>query len=216
MPNILESTNIDGVQYQEQSSAPTDPTTGFLRTFADTSARYRWITDATHDVFAQGAIFSQTSSTTVADTVTESALMVLGQGSLTVPANGFVVGRTFRITARGHFSNTGTPTLNIIAKIGSVAVVSTGLVATITGTSNNGWECIVDITCRSVGASGSFVGAGFFSHSVSSAVRTQMVNTGTATVDTTASNAISLTATWGTASASNTITCQIGIVEWIF
>jgi hypothetical protein len=61
------------------------------------------------------------------------------------------------------------------------------------------------ITCRTVGGSGSVFAQGIYREFDSTARFDPMVNLAAITVDTTASQAISVTAQWSAANASNTI-----------
>jgi hypothetical protein len=162
-------------------------------------------------------IFAQTASVTVADTASETTLTGAGQGSLTLPANFFTVGRTIRLKAMGVFSDTGTPTLNVRFKLGSTTICSTGAVALAGTISNNVWSVEIELTCRTVGASGTVIAQGLFKYDESTHAGTTegMASTTTTTIDTTASQAVNVTVQWGSASPSNTMTCTNLTVERI-
>jgi hypothetical protein len=162
-------------------------------------------------------IFVQTASVTVADTTTETTLTGAGQGNLTLPANFFTVGRTIRLKAMGVFSDTGTPTLNIRFKLGSTTICSTGAVALAGTIANNVWSVDIELTCRTVGASGTVIAQGLFTYDESTHAGTTegLASTTTTTIDTTASQAVGITVQWGSASASNTITATNLTVERI-
>lgn len=165
-----------------------------------------------------GCVFAQTSSATVANTTDETAISGSGVGSLTLPTNFLVAGKTLKVSAWGILSDTGTPTLRIQLKLGSTTVADTGAI-TLGGTiSNNVWKCEVLLTCRTVGGSGTVFTQGLFHYDESTHAGTSlgMANTATSTIDTTATQAISLTADWGTASSSNTITCTNLVVEVLY
>ena len=154
------------------------------------------------------ALFTATASATVANTVTETSILGTGVGTKTLPTNFWIAGKTIRVVVKGHIASTGTPTLRIQCKLDAVSIVDTGaqtLVA-ITGTRGFEFECL--ITCRTTGAGGTVFGQGDFQYN--SAVTTGNIidapDTATVAVDTTGSDTLDVTATWGTASASNTIT----------
>jgi hypothetical protein len=160
------------------------------------------------------ALFTATADKTVANTASETSLVGTGVGTANTGTFGggfFVAGKTLRVRVRGYLSNTGTPTLNLIVKLGSVTICSTGAVATITGQSNAGFELVCDLTCRTTGASGTIIGEGMFSYGTANGTR--LVATAAATVDTTAAQLLDVTATWGTASSSNTITAATCTIE---
>lgn len=153
--------------------------------------------------------FVQTASGNVNNTTTETTLVSTGNGNATLEANFLNPGRKIRVKASGFYSNTGTPTLRIKVKFGSVIILDTTAFTTIVGAANNQWDLEGIITVRSSGASGTVIGQGTVSFNTSgtAAQIVQMVNTSTVIVDTTVTNTVTVTAEWGTASSSNTITC---------
>lgn len=167
-----------------------------------------------------GVIYTTTASTTVANTVTETTLVGSGVGTDTLPTNFLVAGKTVRVSAWGVYSTTGTPTLRYRVRMGGIAgtvVLDTAAQTTASGVTNRGWRVDGLITCRTTGAGGTVFGQG--SSTVSSAAFAaasgtwDMENTATTAIDTTAAQQVVLSAEWGTASASNTITCSNFMVE---
>lgn len=156
------------------------------------------------------SIFTSTAAATVANTVTETTLAGTGVGTLTIPANWYKVGKTLKVFASGVYSNTGTPTIRIKLKHGATILVDTGAVTTTTGATNWQWTFEGYITCRTVGGTGTVILQGDFyiNTSATAVARYAMTATATITIDTTVTNVLDLTVTWGTASASNTITCS--------
>lgn len=155
--------------------------------------------------------FTQSASVTVASTASETTLVGTGEGSLTIQKDSLAVGKTFRVTAFGYYSNTGTPTLNLKFKAGSTVLAETGAVTTATSASNRVFKFEAIVTIRSIGASGTALGQCDFADNASTIALT--AQTSTATVDSTANNTLNLTATWGASSSSNTITCTNLVVE---
>lgn len=161
-----------------------------------------------------GTLFIQTATGTIANSTTETAISSTGVGSLVLPAGFFVAGRSLRISARGIRSNLLTPTMRLKLKFGSTAILDTGAIASITET--NGLITFDGlITCRTTGGSGTVFSQGAYGQIGLTPTLSQIVSTGTVTVDTTASQTISLTATWGVANALNTISLTNFIVESI-
>ena len=80
---------------------------------------------------------------------------------------------------------------------------------------NEVWEVSYILTCRTTGASGTVIGQGHFEfdNSTNSGLFEGMPATGTTTIDTTASQAVSVTVEWGAADAANTISCTNLILE---
>jgi hypothetical protein len=149
-------------------------------------------------------IFTQTNTVTVANIESETALTGTGQGSLTLPANFLAAGRSIKFDMRGFFSTSGNPTIRIQVKLGSTTVLDTGTVNTSNET-NAGWKLDGLLSCRTVGTSGTVIAQGSWSHYGSTTGGQNMVNTATTTIDTTVTQAISITVIWGTASSLNTI-----------
>lgn len=209
---------IDLTDLQEvldNSSAGSRPSTVYLLkdaqtviTQADVWLDFRQLFNDSSTGYAR-ALFTQTASATVANTVTETTVTAAGVGTLTLPANYFRIGTSLKIIATGYISDTGTPTLNIRFKLGSTTICSTGAVALAGTISNNLWRVEVELTCRTVGATGTVIAQGKFEYDESTHAGTTegMVSTATTTIDTTATQAVNLTVEWGTANASNTITC---------
>lgn len=156
--------------------------------------------------FINGNLFAQTASATCANTTTETTISSTGQGTLTLPANFLVAGKTLKFKAQGFYSTTLTPTLTFKFKFGSTVVVTTGAVTTVAG-SNSLWEFDGTITCRTTGGSGTVFTQGKALLIGATPLFLPAVKTATDTVNTTSSHNITVTAQWGTASASNTITC---------
>lgn len=166
--------------------------------------------------FWQEAIWWATADgTAVANTVTETKIFP----NITIPANYMQDGRVIRGTAYGKLSTTGTPTLEFRLRWGGEAGTVLMLSETLTmgsGVSNVNWELGFTIQTRSNGSSGSLLAMGTLK--VHSAAGTVLENVwgvsgfdapAAVTCDLTADTALSLTATWGTASASNTLTGMI-------
>lgn len=210
---LSEAQDINSIQYDEQAAEPATPNNGKVQSWAATDKKHKTKgSDALVLVYTP-VIAVQTADATIANTVTETTLFGTVVGTLTLPANFLIAGRTIRITMRGHVSTTGTPNLTIRSKFGSTELVTT--TAFNAGTlSNIGWTWTCDITCRSTGASGTVVASATFAWNNGS--QRNAVKTTTTTIDTTATQAVNVTAEWGTASASNTITAQLAQVEVLY
>jgi hypothetical protein len=163
------------------------------------------------------SLFVGTANASVSNTTTETSLMPSGQGSLTLGANFFSVGRVLRFQAKGLFSTAIVPgTLNLRFKLGSVTVMLTGAQTPTGALDQTVWEVNGLVACRTTGASGTVRGQADFYHEVAlvgSPVSWAMRTTANVTLDTTASNAIDLTAEWNTADADNIITLTDLVVE---
>ena len=157
-------------------------------------------------------VFSQTASVTVGNTVTETTLVGAGQGSVTLPANFFIVGKAIRMTMRGVVSSTGGPNITVKVKLGATTILTTGAVAAASAT-DDGFVLDALLTCRTVGATGTIFSQGSFQELIVAGNIMDMANTAAATIDTTGTLAIDVTVEWGAAAAGNTITATNFIVE---
>jgi len=162
-----------------------------------------------------GIIFTQTGDATISNSVDELPLIDGGIGTLTFPANFFIVGKTVRARIRGHMSTVGTPNMTAKFKLNSTELVTTGVVGASKDITDNYFVVEIVFVCRSVGTSGTIVATGNFENDTGdnkSEIRS-MVNINPITIDTTIAQTLSMTFKWGTANAGNTITSQIAIVE---
>jgi len=159
--------------------------------------------------------FTQTASVTVGNSTTETTLFGAGQGSLTLPINTLATGKRVRWTLMGVISDTGTPTLNLRIKVGGATIASTGAVALVGTVVNRVFRLQFELTCRSIGASGTVIGQGSFWYDNSTNLGTTegIAMTATATVDTTAQLTLDATAEWGTADPADTLTVTNATVE---
>ncbi|MEW6511893.1 MAG: hypothetical protein AB1428_13155 [Bacteroidota bacterium] len=150
------------------------------------------------------------SGTAIANTATETIIFP----NVTIPANYLQDGRFLNLRLQGQHSTTATPTLIFRVRWGGVAGTLICLSPTFTtgsGVTANLWEVDVIIQTRLNGSSGTVVAIGCATVQGAS-VPSQLMCVGggatpaATTVDLTADTALSVTAQWGTASASNTLT----------
>lgn len=161
-----------------------------------------------------GCLFVQTADVTVSNTTTETTLAGSGIGTLTIPANFFVAGKTLRIRAVGYYAQTATPNLNFRVKLGSVTVALTATQA-VGGSGNCTWQVECFITCRATGSTNTLSAQGLNVRASNSAVSgvVPMANAALLSVDTTVSQLIDFLCQWGAASASNICVCSHLMVE---
>ena len=159
-------------------------------------------------------LFTQTAnSTPITGTAVESTLVGVGVGSLSVPANGFVIGDSFCAKLIGHISCVGTATIQIRVKSGSVVLGDTGIIA-LDVTTNKHWEISIYFTVRNVGVAGvaSIASGGAFSYIKNAGLNFEgadfsIVNS--TTFDTTNLNTLNITAQWNSNNATNNIYSEI-------
>jgi hypothetical protein len=159
-------------------------------------------------------LFSQTtSSTPIANTTTESSLIGIGIGSLSVPANAFKVGDSYHAKLIGHISCNSAATLRLKIKAGSLVLADTGIIDLDTIT-NRHWEINVYFTIREIGGAGtaSIASGGIFSYTKNSGLNFEGTNFSIIngdTFDTTISNTLDVTAQWGSANVADSIYSEI-------
>jgi hypothetical protein len=153
----------------------------------------------------------------IANTATETVIYP----NITIPANYLQDGRVLRIIMKGKLSTTGTPTITFRARWGGVAGTILAQSAAITNgssVSNVIWELELILQVRSNGSSGSVLAMGRVNVGGASSIVNFMgsagaTNPAAVTVDLTADTALAITAQWGTASTSNTLTGMQYIIE---
>lgn len=150
------------------------------------------------------------SSTTVANTITETAIATLPIG-----ASDAAVGAVYRVTAWGTLGVTGTPTITFRGRLGGAAgasMIALGAVTVRSGATDGFWNAEFYLSCASTGASGTWLPSLHVRHNfLTSATTYTLLGPITATAvtrDTTIANDMVITAQWGTANSSNTITCR--------
>lgn len=137
-------------------------------------------------------------------TGTAEAVMV---PNLTLPANYMYPGRVLRARMSGKISNVVTTpgTITLRARWGGVAgtvlAASDAIAMNIVAQTDDAWEAEFYITCRTAGASGSFLTSGkaFFGNIVAASIgQAQLIpsasNAAVGSLDTTAATALSFTA----------------------
>jgi hypothetical protein len=159
-------------------------------------------------------LYTQTnSSTPISNTLVETSLLDGGLGTLTIPADGFIVGDSFRAVLTGHISSVNNHTLRIRVKTDGIVLADTGAI-TMAATTVKHWKLEIDFVIRAIGASGvakiASGGAFFYTKNASTAFEGINFSTETSTgFNTTISNTLAITAQWGQANAGDSIYSEI-------
>jgi hypothetical protein len=166
-------------------------------------------------------LWIKTSDTTVANTTSETSI---GGTIVTFPANFLKLNKAFRLRLAGFFSTktTGAGNLTVKIKLGSTIIAQSAAFALDTNIVNGFWElgeCCFGV--RSVGATGTIMGQCGFKHSFADASQDElhiapMINTTAVIIDTTASQALTVTVQFSVADVANTITCTCGHVDEVY
>jgi hypothetical protein len=176
-------------------------------------------TSATLPVSVNYGLYAQTAnSTIVTNTTAETTIIGTGVGTLSVPANGFSVGDTFRAVFGGIINANNNQTIRVKLKSGSVILLDSGAQNLGSAVTNDVWSLNVDFTIRQLGAAGvaSIVSLGSFHYTKTNNASVQgfgfnvLNNT---TFDTTISNTLDVTVQWGSASTGNNIYSDIFILN---
>lgn len=170
-------------------------------------ANQRWVMPIGPFHTADGAAYA--SSTTLTD--------VGPTPSIVIPANYLEVGMRLEWVVFGRFSTTGTPTLTLGVYLGTGAIASgqavtvTSALTTPSGVTNQTFRIEGNASVRAVGSgtSATIIGVSEVSN-VTTTATNMAPATAPATLgfDSTIANKIMFGATWGTSSASNTLTCH--------
>lgn len=157
--------------------------------------------------------------TAVANTTTETKIFPL----ITIPANYLQDGRVLRLTAYGKLSTTLTPTITFAIRIGGEAgtlLAQSEAITNGSGVTNVNWRVEALIQVRANGSSGSLLvmGEALVHTSATAVVQNVFGVSGfdapaAVTFDLTADATLALTADWSAASASNTLTGMLYVLE---
>lgn len=159
-------------------------------------------------------IYMQTTLVTVANTAVQTVLTTSADfGSTSIAANYLTVGKTLRFTAWGTFNITGTPTLNFTFQT-SLGPTCSSTITTVANNTNWYFEALIPI--RVGGATGKAYGFSTLRGSVAGGATGGFASydaAGEASMDLTTAATVQFSATWGTASAQNTLTCRHQMLE---
>ena len=166
-------------------------------------------------------LFAQTgNSTVVSATTVETTLIGGGVGTLSVPANGFTVGSSFRAIFGGVMSTKNNDTLRVRVKSGSVVLADSG-VQTQSATTDDVYELTLNFTIRKIGGAGvaEIVTLGVFhttkqSNNTPAGFGFNTVNN--TTFDTTVSNLLDVTTEWSSNDTLNKIYSDIFVLNKIY
>lgn len=165
-----------------------------------------------------GGLFAQTgNSTPISGTNVETTLINGGVGTLSVPANGFQIGDSFRAIFGGVLNTANNQTIRIRVKSGSVILLDSGL-QPITNITNAVFSLNIDFTIRQLGGAGvaSIVSLGTFHYfktvnAVTEGFAFNVINN--TTFNTTINNTLDVTVQWGSNNAGNSIYSDIFILN---
>jgi hypothetical protein len=171
--------------------------------------------------FGTRGIFSQTEDgPVVSDTTDELTIIGNGEGSLSVPANGFSKGNTFRVYIEGDLSSLNNADLTINIRENGNILATTGAMSLVS-TSGNYYYLDVNFVIRQVGEAGTaeLMTSGMFQYTKSANDAPEVIgfnNLNNTTFDTTTDSTLNITAHWGAANASNSIDTHVLTLQRVF
>lgn len=139
-----------------------------------------------------------------------------GIGTSSLPANFFAVGKTLRLTGGGFYSTQASPgNMTVLVKVGSTTVATATISTLPSAVTNLTFSFDVLITCRTTGASGTFVASGYFAYGATASTRNfaDLTPISPVTVDTTSAQIVDLSMAWATASVSNIMNTVCSTIE---
>lgn len=180
-------------------------TTGTIGLYLDNGTVFNFIGPIT-----AGLLFTQTTVVTIGNTVTETTMLGAGVGSLTIPANFFIVGKTIRISLYGTVSFAA-GAMEFRYYFGG-----TVLVASVQQSPGIQTSCAFKLeliqTCYTTGTSGkSWIQGGFLSYGSNETIR--ISSTTATTINTTIANTVNITYQQNTSNAGNGIVTTNAIIE---
>ena len=169
--------------------------------------------------WSEALFWATANGTAVANTTTETIIFP----DVTIPANYMADGRVLRLRAFGKLSTTATPTIIFAIRWGGVAgtlLATTEAITCASGAANTAWALEAIIQTRSNGATGSLFVMGEIQVNLTASTVTAGAfgvsgfdAPAAVTADLTTDKALSLTADWSAASASNTLTGHLYVGE---
>lgn len=169
--------------------------------------------------WGESLAWATADGTAIANTTTETIVFP----NITIPSNYLQDGRALRINASGKLSTTATPTITFAIRWGGVAgtlLATTEAITCASGAANTMWHLNAIIQTRANGSAGSVFVAGLAIVNLTASTQTSQAfglsgfdAPAAVTVDLTADTALSLTADWSAASASNTLTGHVYTIE---
>lgn len=143
-------------------------------------------------------------SSTITNTTTETSIVGSGVGTLSVPANGFLVGDSFHAKIGGVISAQNGDDITINIKTGATVLATTGLIS-LEAVTSLGWEMEMDFTIASIGAAGDMCTNGNFAYNRNTGSLEGFVFQDVQTIDTTIINTLDITIQWNQAKTADEI-----------
>jgi hypothetical protein len=165
-------------------------------------------------------LYSQTSDSTPVSGILPLTLIGSGEGSLTVSANTFNVGDSFRADFGGLMSAQIGEELQIVIRSSTVVLADSGL-QTMGALTNAVWSLSVIFSIRQIGGTGvasivTFSNFSFVQQSNGNAQGFGFNNVNSFNFDTTVNNTINVTAQWDSSEPANSIYSDVFVLQKIY
>lgn len=171
--------------------------------------------------FGTRGLFSQTEDGPVVENTTDELTIIgNGLGSLSIPANGFVRGNTFRAYIEGDLSSLNNAEITINIRENGNILATTGPMTLVT-TSGNYYYLDITFVVREIGVAGvaSLMTSGMFQYTKTANNAPEVIgfnNLNSTTFDTTTDSTLDITAQWGAADPLNSIDAHMLTLQRIF
>lgn len=198
-------TTTGDMLYRDASKGARLPIGTAGQMMSSTGSAPQWIT------IVGGGVKAYSNTDTTGNTIINAFAETAFASSYTVSANSLAAGDVIRIKLWGVYgTSVVAPNITMKVKIGSTTVLNTGAITAVAGVTNGGWFGDIDLSFFTVGASGTCDAQAYgeFATAATTGLSVNVPNAGTQVIDTTTSQAITITITWSAASASNTITLR--------
>ncbi len=216
--DFVTPTYTAGVLSDQQVTKTSNPTLAIGRVVKDYASATtkvkvrltsRLFNGTVGDELAPGTMLSAVAaSSAVTNTTTETAF---DNSSVVIPANTLNAGDVIRVRAQGtNTSGNSTDTLTIKLKVGTTVIVATAAVDVTDGGGDVFW-IDAEIVIRTTGGTGTFVAGGTQGLGVPGTVTAKPWLKASTTIDTTAAQTLTVTATWSVASASDS--CRLDVYD---
>lgn len=161
-----------------------------------------------HSTLLTTGLFAQTSDgVVVTNTQVETNIIGSGQGSLSVPANGFKAGDSFEAVLSGIISTENNHYLTIKAKSGS-QILATTLGILMSHCANQPFQIRITFTIKSIGVNGEISTFGSFTYNNNQVELKGVMFTDTEVLNTTVQNTLQVTAQWSQTDTHDSIQCK--------
>jgi len=171
--------------------------------------------------FGVKGLFTQIEHGPVVENTTDELTIIgNGLGSLSIPANGFAKGNTFKCYLEGDLSSLNNAELTINIRENGNILATTGAMSLVS-TSGNFYQMEITFVIRQIGAAGTaeIMTSGAFNYTKTSNNSPEVIGfeqDNTTTFDTTIDSTLNITAQWGADDPANSIDTHLLTLQRIF